>query len=223
MDILILSTSPRASSIGNSKALAEAFARGISSAGGTPQVITLHTDASRETAVNAYWKAQFVVFVVPVFCEAFPGTSITFLETLYARHEEDSLPQGMRKIAFIIHGGLPERSHRSTTVEYARRLPDMLNGEYAGILNLGNALRMTFMERARSELLDEISNIGAKYMAHHGTLFFPEAEQMATGDIMTEAEGVAYCKWANRFSRHISEMQGCTVDLCHRPYAETNE
>ena len=223
MDILILSASPRASSSGNTKALAEAFATGVSSAGGSAQVILLNTAENREKAVSAYFHAQHVIFVVPVYGEGFPGTSIAFLESLHDRLKEDPLPPGKRKIAFLIHGALPEKSHRSTTAEYAQMLPAHLNAEYTGMINLGDAFHMTFLERNRTELLETITDMGVRYIANDGTLFFPEAEALATGDAMTEAEGLSYCRWVNRFARHISEMQGCTVDLCDKPYAETNE
>ena len=219
MRVLIITASPRAASQSNTEAFAQAFKAGILRTGSDCIMCRLANKVQWDQALEYWSDAEHILFVVPVYFENAPEIMIRFLETVYSQVSKSQTLQKRKNLSFIVHSGFPERRHRDCAVCYLTRIPEQLGCEFGGIACIGDTLRIGFQEQLWEDVLSKISALGKKYAEHGGTFFFPGADALSGPATVTEAEGKTYCRWVNRFSRHVSQAQRCKEPLGYQPFS----
>lgn len=219
MRVLIISASPRTPSQSHTVAIAQALQDGILQTGTICQICSLADKNQWTHAIELWSKAEQVLIAVPVYCGTVSGTMIQFLEELHCHHAKGHMSHSEKTLAFLVHSGLPEHTHRDCAVRYVESIPEQLGCVFGGTLCVEDTLRLGFQEQLWEDVLSKISALGKKYAEHSGTFFFPGADALSGPATVTEAEGKTYCRWVNRFSRHVSQAQGCKEPLGYQPFS----
>ena len=217
MHVMIINASPHATNLSNTAKILEFFQRGIVQAGGTVELYHLAGRSQWEDAKKAFFENENVIFALPVFAAIIPGFMMEFLEELSDCSSSVQEKDSKRKISFILQSGFPEACQRRCCENYLKKLPELLHGNFAGILSYG--IDMRFIENKEFQsVLDSYEEMGIQFIKHDGNFFFQEAIDFTGPEYITEAQAKKFNRLFNFFCRHLSEGKGCTVSLTHKPY-----
>lgn len=220
MDVMIIAASPRTKSQSHTAAFVSAFSEGVHRAGASTEIFFLSDRTCWTHAESSFFRAKHIVFSMPVFCGTAPGTFIEFAEHLHKLLEENPSLAQDRKIAFLVHAGLPSDGDFRCYGPYLKTLPAMLGGAFAGLIGFGNTISLWHMEPKKKEMLQRLRDAGEKYAQNQYT--FSPLEAFWDSENMSEADSRSYCRFINRFFRHLALAQGCEEDLGHAPYGNTD-
>lgn len=216
MDLVIINASPRRNS--NSALITSAFVEGAALAGTRSEYHCLSDRNCWGEALSAVCRAEYILFVLPLFAECIPGTLMEFLEQLQPRlRREPSVVT--RRMSFILHSGFPEACQRRCCEQYLKKLPAMLDSCFAGILSRGDSFFLSNVEPEQAAgLLDAYRDMGWQFVEHGGNFFFPDAEAFTGAEYMTPQEARYYNRLAGLFLEQQAKRQGCSVPLDAAPY-----
>ena len=216
MDLVIITASPRRNS--NSALITGAFVEGAALAGTRSEYHCLSDRNCWGEALSAVCRAEYILFVLPLFAECIPGTLMEFLEQLQPRLRRES-PMVTRKMSFILHSGFPEACQRRCCEQYLKKLPAMLDSCFAGILSRGDSFFLSNVEPEQAVgLLDAYRDMGRQFVEHGGNFLFSEAEAFTGAEYMTSRDARYYNRLAEIFLVQQAKRQGCSVPLDAAPY-----
>ena len=216
MDLIIINASPRGN--GNSGLIAGAFAEGAALAGGRSECYCLADRARWADAQTAIGRGEHVLFVLPAFFESPPGIMLEFLEELALRLRSAD-PIETREMSFIVHGGFPEACQRRCCERYLKKIPDMMDSRFAGILSRGDTFFMVnVLPEQAAGLLDAFRDMGRQFVEHGGNFFFPEAEAFTGSEYFTPQELRYYVRMSGVFLERLAMEKGCQGTLMDFPY-----
>lgn len=220
MDFVIIAASPRTKSQSHTATFVSAFSEGAHCAGASSHIFFLSDRACWHEAEEAFIRGKNIVFSMPVFCGTAPGTFIEFAQRLHSRlNENPDLPQD-RKITFLVHAGLPSDGDFRCYGPYLKTLPAMLGGVFSGTIGFGNTIASWHMETEKQALLQKLRDAGEEYVRNMYTFSPPEV--FWGMESISEADGTAYCRFINRFFRHLALAQGCEENLNDAPYGNAD-
>ena len=216
MDIVLINASPRGN--GNSGLIAGSFAEGVARAGARCELYCLADRSLWGKAGTAICRGAVTVFVLPLFVEGVPGIMMEFLEGFAARLRSDTCGSP-RNMAFILHSGFPEACQRRCCEQYLKKLPDLLQSRYAGILSRGDTFFLSCVEPDKAAgLLDAYRDMGQEFAAHGGNFFFSAAEAFTGTEYFTAKEARYHNRMAGLFLEQQAQKRGCRVPLTDAPY-----
>lgn len=218
MDVVIISASPRSVPKSNSAIFSQAFSDGLSQAGCTFRMFYLSDRSQWHSAEAAILQGKHTVFVMPIFCGTVPGIFLEFMTKMSECSDMASQELSDRSMAFIVHGGLPGRSDFDCCMRFLTTIPEMLRFRFSGIIGFTDTINIGHIESERKKILRRLQGAGEEFARN--TCGFSQLEAFWGPDDMTQAEGEAYCRFVNRFFRHVSAAQGCQVPLEYAPYSE---
>lgn len=217
MDLVIINASPRKSS--NSALIAGAFAEGTAQAGARNEYHCLSDRVRWNEALSAVCQGEHILFVLPLFAECIPGTLMEFLEQLQPQLRRET-PCVTRKMSFILHSGFPEACQRRCCEQYLKKLPAMLDSQFAGILSRGDTFFLTNVSPEQAAALsDAYRDMGRQFVDHGGHFFFPAAESFTGAEYITPKEARYYNRLAEIFLEQQARQRGCRAPLDAAPYA----
>lgn len=218
MDVVIISSSPRTVLQSHSARYSLALSEGISQTGGNVQIFYLSDRSSWHSAVTAITKGAHTLFIIPVYSGSVSGVFLEFLKTLSEHTDVASKHTVQKSMAFVVHGGLPGRGDFDCCRRFLIMVPGMLRFRFSGIIGIADTTIKDFVEQEQTKTLQRLRDMGAEFVENAYCFSLPEA--FWGPDDLPGSEAEAYCRFVNRFCRHISAAQGCEVPLDYAPYSE---
>ena len=142
MTCLLLNGSPRGKN-SNSRLILSWIARGMAKAGTAElQVLDLARVRELDAQRAAFFAADEVVLVFPLYTDSMPGLVKAFLEAVGTA---DPARPGGKRVAFVVQSGFPESIHSEAVARYLARLCARLGWTHAGTLIKGGAESLRLM------------------------------------------------------------------------------
>jgi len=127
LDLLIVHGSLRAQS--NTALLMERLTQAFEATpGNRVRTVKLNNSTARQRALEAFDQADLVLFAMPLYVHAMPGTVQAFFEQI-----EDLEPRPGRRVGFFVQQGFHESHHSRWLERHLARLPARWGAEHLGV------------------------------------------------------------------------------------------
>jgi len=160
MRLTVFNGSPRGKE-SNSSLLLEHFLEGLNSGGGhTIETFYLNRTKETEKHVDAFHRAEHVIWIFPLYTDAMPGVVKRFIEALEPLCGRDENPS----LGFIVQSGFPEPVHSRYLARYLEKLTKRLGCRHTGTVIRGGVegirVQPTWMTK---KLFKYIVDLGKEY------------------------------------------------------------
>lgn len=157
MRYCVINGSPRGKR-GNTEILLHKVVDGIIAVGSTEiDRLYLNDTRTRETAHEAFSKADVVALGFPLYTDSMPGLVKVFIESW----EPYSGREGNPRLAFVVQSGFPEAHHSRYVERYLEKLARRMNAPYAGTIIKGGCEGLRRQpEEANTRLFSVLNALG---------------------------------------------------------------
>ena len=132
MKLTLFNGSPRRKA-SNSKILMDQFLEGYSTASGESYEVHYLTDIKKSMDhLKAFSRADYVIFIFPLYTDSMPGIVKHFFEMLYKQTHKPE-----KKVGFIVQSGFPKAKHSVYLEKYLRRFTARMGCHYLGTVIKG--------------------------------------------------------------------------------------
>jgi len=218
MHIIMINATPRMAEKSNTQKAISQFCEGFRKNDTSVEQYMLSDRNQWEQAKHAFFKGTNIVFALPLYNGGVPGIMMEFLEQISEIQQKSSNGSVERKISFILQSGFPEACQRRCCERYLKKLPEMLDSTFAGVLSHGNTFGMAFQGMPAGYEKMTYQMMGELFEKNEASFFFDEVKLFNGPEYISEKEAVRYGRVFRFFCERTAEALGYSSDLGYQPY-----